>query len=39
MGKKIPKGVAGSLELGEEVLFMVKKRFAIEKPKWLVVTD
>ncbi len=39
MGKKIPKGLADSLEQGEEVLFMVKKRFAIEKPKWLVITD
>ncbi len=39
MGKKLPKGLANSLEQGEEVLYMVKKKFALEKPKWLVVTD
>jgi len=37
--KDIPKGLLQSIEDGEEILYMVKKRFALEKPKWLVVSN
>jgi hypothetical protein len=37
--KSLPKGLRESLEPGEEVLYMVKKKFALEKPKWLIVSN
>lgn len=35
----IPKGLVENLDEGETVLYAVKKRFSIEKPKWLVITN
>jgi hypothetical protein len=37
--KSLPKGLIENLDPGEEVLYAVKKRFALEKPKWLIVTN
>ena len=39
MVEKLPKGIGENLQTGEEVLFAVKKKMGVEKPKWLVVTD
>ncbi len=39
MVEKLPKGIGENLQAGEEVLFAVKKKMGVEKPKWLVVTD
>jgi len=39
MPEKIPKAVEKNLEPGEKVLFTVRKKVSLEKPKWLVVTD
>ncbi|WP_456421556.1 PH domain-containing protein [Thermococcus sp.] len=43
MGKernpKLPKSVLRHLEPGEEVLFSIKKKISVEKPKWLLVTN
>jgi len=36
---KLPKKLLENLEPGEVVIGAVRQRFAIEKPKWLVVTD
>ncbi len=38
MVEKLPKGIGENLQAGEEVLFAVKKKMGVEKPKWLVVT-
>ncbi len=39
MSDKLPKSVSKHLEPGEEVLFTVRKKISLEKPKWLIVTD
>ncbi len=39
MGEKLPKAVEKALEPGERVLFTVKKKVSLEKPKWVIVTD
>lgn len=36
---KLPKSVMRHLEPDERVLFAIKKKISIEKPKWLLVTD
>ena len=36
---KLPEKLLENLEPGEVVVGVVKQRFAMEKPKWLVVTD
>ncbi|BAD86362.1 hypothetical protein, conserved [Thermococcus kodakarensis KOD1] len=36
---KLPKSVQRHLEPDERVLFAIKKKISIEKPKWLLVTD
>ncbi|OWJ54945.1 PH domain-containing protein [Pyrodictium delaneyi] len=38
-GVKLPKKLLENLDPGEEVVKAVRKRPALEKPKWLVVTD
>ncbi|MCI4437855.1 MAG: PH domain-containing protein [Ignisphaera sp.] len=39
MSQELPKGLLENLEPGEKVLYAVKKRIGLERPKWLVVTD
>ncbi|WP_297508533.1 PH domain-containing protein [Thermococcus sp.] len=43
MGKeenpKLPKSVLRHLEPDEKVLFSIRKKISMEKPKWLLVTD
>ena len=39
MDENLPNSVARHLEPGEEVLFTVKKKISLEKPKWVIVTD
>ncbi len=39
MVEKLPKGIGENLQPGEEVIFAVKKKMGVEKPKWLIVTD
>jgi hypothetical protein len=43
MGKvenpKLPKSVLRHLEPNEKVLFSIKKKISMEKPKWLLITD
>ncbi|ASJ13572.1 PH domain-containing protein [Thermococcus thioreducens] len=39
MGDELPKAVNKVLEPGEKVLFSVKKKISLEKPKWVLVTD
>ncbi|ACJ16940.1 hypothetical protein, conserved [Thermococcus onnurineus NA1] len=39
MEKELPKAVLRHLEHGEEVLFSIRKKISLEKPKWLLVTD
>jgi len=39
MGDDVPRAVSDHLEPGEEVLFTVRKKMSLEKPKWIVVTD
>ncbi|NJD98444.1 hypothetical protein E3E26_01335 [Thermococcus sp. LS1] len=39
MEKELPKAVLRHLEPGEEVLFSIRKKISLEKPKWLLVTD
>ncbi|WP_297062244.1 PH domain-containing protein [Thermococcus sp.] len=36
---ELPKSVLRHLEPGEEVLFSIKKKISVEKPKWLLITD
>ena len=36
---ELPKSVIRHLEPDEEVLFAIKKKISLEKPKWLLVTD
>ena len=36
---ELPKSVIRHLEPDEKVLFAIKKKISIEKPKWLLVTD
>ncbi len=36
---KLPKGLLENLEPGEVIIEAVKQRFAIEKPKWVIVTN
>jgi hypothetical protein len=36
---KLPKSVMRHLEPNEKVLFAIKKKISLEKPKWLLVTD
>ncbi|WP_297548710.1 PH domain-containing protein [Thermococcus sp.] len=36
---ELPKSVLRHLEPGEEVLFSIRKKISVEKPKWLLVTD
>jgi hypothetical protein len=35
----IPKSLEENLEEGENILFAIRKRLALEKPKWFIVTD
>lgn len=37
--EKLPKGVLRHLEPNEQVLFRIRKKMSLEKPKWLIVTD
>ncbi|MDV3102966.1 PH domain-containing protein [Thermococcus waiotapuensis] len=37
--QKLPKPVLRHLEPDERVLFSIKKKISLEKPKWLLVTD
>ena len=39
MTEKLPKAAGKVLEPGEEVLFTVRKKVSLEKPKWLLITD
>ncbi|WP_456395518.1 PH domain-containing protein [Thermococcus sp.] len=39
MVEKLPKGIGENLQPGEDVLFAIKKKMGVEKPKWLIVTD
>ncbi len=39
MSTNLPKAVVRHLEPDEKVLFTVKKKVSLEKPKWLVITD
>ncbi|QDA32114.1 hypothetical protein FH039_11605 [Thermococcus indicus] len=39
MSSKLPKAAGKVLEAGENVLFTVKKKVSLEKPKWLLITD
>ncbi len=36
---KLPKHLKRHLEPGERVLFTVKKKVSLERPKWVIVTD
>ncbi len=36
---ELPKSLSKHMEPGERVLFFIKRRASLEKPKWLVVTD
>jgi len=36
---QLPKSVLKHLEPNEKVLFAIKKKISLEKPKWLLVTD
>ncbi len=36
---KLPKGLLENLEPGEVIIEAVKQRFAVEKPKWVIVTN
>jgi hypothetical protein len=36
---ELPKSVLRHLEPGENVLFSIKKKISMEKPKWLLITD
>ncbi len=36
---KLPKSVVRHIEPDEKVLFAIKKKVSLEKPKWLLVTD
>ncbi|WP_297438656.1 PH domain-containing protein [Thermococcus sp.] len=37
--EKLPKDVLRHLEPSEQVLFRIRKKMSLEKPKWLIVTD
>nr|QEK15350.1 hypothetical protein FPV09_09905 [Thermococcus aciditolerans] len=39
MGNNLPKSVLRHLEPNEDVLFTVRKKISVEKPKWLIVTN
>ncbi|ASJ07949.1 hypothetical protein A3L11_01385 [Thermococcus siculi] len=39
MSEKLPKAASKILEPDEKVLFTVRKKISLEKPKWLLVTD
>ncbi|CAD5245078.1 conserved protein of unknown function [Thermococcus camini] len=39
MGNDLPKSVLRHLEPNEDVLFTVRKKISVEKPKWLIVTN
>ncbi|ASA78161.1 PH domain-containing protein [Thermococcus sp. 5-4] len=39
MSTNLPKAVVRHLEPDEKVLFTVRKKVSLEKPKWLVITD
>jgi len=39
MSTELPKAAGKILEDGENVLFAVRKKISLEKPKWLLVTD
>jgi hypothetical protein len=35
----LPRGLKDNLEEGENILYAVKKKLSLEKPKWIVITD
>ncbi len=37
--EKLPKGVLQHLDPSERVLFKIRKKMSLEKPKWIIVTD
>ncbi|AEK73549.1 hypothetical protein GQS_08275 [Thermococcus sp. 4557] len=39
MGNNLPKSVLRHLEPNEDVLFTVRKKISVEKPKWLIITN
>ncbi len=39
MKKDVPKSLLENLESDEDILYLLKKVFGLEKPKWLVITN